>query len=319
MKKIEEVLNPSIRSIGIAGHINPDGDCIGSCTALSLYLKENYPEYQVDLYLEEPKKLLQNIEGYNESLREAPKGRVYDLFITCDTSEKSRIAIGGELFDRARMTVCIDHHVSNPGFAEVNHIVPDASSCAEVLADLFDEDRISLAAATNLYTGIVHDTGVFQYTNTTPHTMEVAAALMRKGVQHSRIIDRTFNIRTYDQNRILGYALEKSEMRLGGELVVSSLTLDEMERYGVTLKDLDCIVSQLRLTEGAEGAVFAYEKEPGVFKLSLRSNTYLDVAQVCAVYGGGGHIHAAGCTIRGNAEDVLKKMTDTLREFIHSS
>lgn len=314
MKKIDEVLDSSMHTVGVAGHIHPDGDCIGSCTALYLYLIENYPDMQVDLYLEEPKKLLQGMKGYDKAHCDIPEDKTYDLFITCDTSEKARIAVAGSLFDKAHSTVCIDHHVSNPGYAHVNHIVADASSCAEVLADMMDHDRMSCDVATNLYTGIVHDTGVFQYTNTTAHTMEVAAALMRKGVRHSEIIDKTFNIRTYDQNRILGYALEKSEQRLGGRIVVSSLTIREMERYGVSLKDLDAIVSQLRLTEGAEGAVFAYETEPGVFKISLRSNSYLDVAEAAAVYGGGGHVHAAGCTLRGSAEDVLRKITDTLRE-----
>ncbi|MEE3419676.1 MAG: bifunctional oligoribonuclease/PAP phosphatase NrnA [Lachnospiraceae bacterium] len=316
MKRIEDVLDSSIHTIGIAGHINPDGDCIGSTTGLYLYITENYPEYQVDLYLEEPKPLLQTMTAYDKSIHEVNEPRAYDLFITCDTSEKPRIALAGGLFEQANKTVCIDHHVSNPGFAQVNHIVADASSCAEVLADLMDPVRISVNTATNLYTGIVHDTGVFQYTNTTPHTMEVAAGLMRKGVRHSQIIDRTFNIRSYDQNRILGYALEKSEQRLGGRLVVSSLTIREMNRYGVTLKDLDCIVSQLRLTEGAEGAVFAYEKEPGIFKISLRSNTYLDVAKAAAEFGGGGHVHAAGCTLKGEANEVLRKVVDVLEDYM---
>lgn len=314
MKKIEEIIKPGIHTVGIAGHVNPDGDCVGSTTALQQYLNNQFPELKTDLYLELPKKSLRFLKGVDESRQEADKTKTYDLFITCDVSERERIGVAGELFDKAKFTVCIDHHVSNAGFAMVNHIVPDASSCAEVLTDLMDPEKIDTDTAISLYTGIIHDSGVFQYSNTSPHTMRCAALLMEKGFNHNKLIDDSFNKRTYAQNRILGYALMKSRQELGGRVITSSITLEEMKRFDVTQQDLDMIVSQLRLTEGAEAAVFAYERNPGDFKVSLRSNAYLDVAEVAGVFGGGGHARAAGCSGTGTADEVIQSILPELEK-----
>lgn len=308
MKKIEEIINPGIHTVGIAGHVNPDGDCIGSTTALYQYLKNSFPKLHIDLYLEMPKESLRFMKGVSVSKQEADPLKVYDLFVTCDVSEINRIAVAGALFKHAKDTVCIDHHVSNPGFARINHIVPDASSCAEVLTDLMDPEKIDRDTAVSLYTGIIHDSGVFQYSNTSPHTMRCAALLMEKGFNHNKLIDDSFNKRTYRQNRILGYALMKSRQEYEGKVITSSVTLEEMAKFDVTQQDLDMIVSQLRLTEGAEAAVFAYERVPGDFKVSLRSNAYLDVAEVAGVFGGGGHARAAGCSGDGTADEVIGRI-----------
>lgn len=314
MKKIEELIGPDIHTIGIAGHVNPDGDCIGSTTAVFQYFRKYFPDRKVDLYLEMPKESLRFLKGFASARQEADEGLVYDLFLTCDVSDRGRIAVAGTLFDRAKHTACIDHHVSNPGFADVNHIVPDASSCAEVLTDLMDPERIDRDIAVSLYTGIIHDSGVFQYSNTSPHTMRCAALLMEKGFDHNRLIDDSFNKRTYSQNRILGYALMKSKLELDGKVVTSSITIKEMEQFGVTQQDLDMIVSQLRLTEGAEAAVFVYERAPQDFKVSLRSNEYLNVAEVAQVFGGGGHAKAAGCSGCGTAEEVTAMILPELKK-----
>ena len=317
MENIEELLQGKIRRIGIAGHVNPDGDCIGSTTALFLYLRKNHPKIKVDLYLELPKQALRTLKGFGESRQTANEAHIYDLFFTCDVSSRDRIGVAGDLFEQANRTVCIDHHVSNPGFADVNHIVPDASSCAEVLTDLMALDKIDQDIAESLYTGIIHDSGVFQYSNTSPHTMRCAANLMEKGFDHNKLIDDSFNKRTFRQNRILGYALEKAEQAFDGQVVVSSISLEEMEEYEVTQQDLDMVVSQLRLTEGAEVAVFVYEKETGQFKVSLRSNSYFDVSEAAAVFGGGGHVHAAGCSGEGSADQVIARILSEIEKRLH--
>jgi phosphoesterase RecJ-like protein len=315
MKKIEELFTEPVASVGIAGHVNPDGDCAGSCTALYRYLKKNMTFLsEVDLYLEEPKESLRFLAGYSDALHTAPAGKVYDLFITCDVSVQDRIGVAGDLFLSAKKTACIDHHVSNEGFAEINCILPDASSCSEVLADLFEPEKIDSGIAADLYTGIIHDSGVFQYSNTSPHTMRTAAMLMEKGIDHNKLIDDSFNIRSFAQNRILGCALEKAGQVCGGKIVTSFLTIKEMEEHGVTARDLDMIVSQLRLTEGAEAAAFIYETVPGTFKISLRSNHYLDVSAAAAEFGGGGHVRAAGATLTGSAEEVFKRLIPVLEK-----
>lgn len=319
MEHISELLTDDIRTIGIAGHVNPDGDCVGSTTALRNYIRTNYPQYEVDLYLEQPKDALLFLDGARDAYREIPEGKTepYDLFIICDVSTENRIGVARTLFEKARRTACIDHHLTNGGFSDIDHIEPDASSTAEVLANLMDDEKIDRSVATSLYTGIIHDTGVFQYSNTSPRTLETAARLIAKGIPFSRIIDDSFNRRTYVQNRVLGYALEKATLALDGRVITCILTEQEMKRFGAVRQDLDSIVAQLRFTEGVEAAVFMYETgdegdaQP-VFKVSFRSNEYLDVAAIASEFGGGGHVRAAGCTVYGDPEESRRKILDAV-------
>lgn len=314
MNNISELLGPGIRTCGIAGHVNPDGDCVGSCTALYLYLRRNAPEIRVDLYLEQPKPVFALLEGVGDARQVPEEGMVYDLFITCDVSEENRIGVAGGLFRAARMRAVIDHHVTNPGFGDVNHVEPEASSCAEVLTGLLDMERIDRSCASLLYSGMIHDSGVFQYRNTTPRTLRLAAQLMEKGVDFSSIIDRTFNQRTYTQNRVLGHALETSRLSEDGRCVWSVVTEADMAAFGATCRDLDMIVSQLRYTAGTDAAVFLYETAPGVFKVSFRSGPSLNVAEVAGMFGGGGHVQAAGCTLKGEPDDVIGRVLGVIRE-----
>ncbi len=312
MLNIDEMLRGA-RRIGIAGHVNPDGDCIGSCTALMMYIRSQAPEAETDLYLELPEKSLRAIRGFEEARQTTPDGMPpYDLFITCDTSNAERIGVARDLFARAGRTLCIDHHVSNEGFADVNYIEPEASSCSEILARLIGPERTTPEMAESLYTGIIHDCGVFQYSNTTPDTLRTAASLLEKGVPFSRIIDETFNSRTFDQGRILGFALERAKTACGGLLVSSGVTLEDQERFHVTPHDLGLIVSQLRFTAGAEAAMFLYETEPGLHKVSLRSCSFLNVAEIASLFGGGGHVRAAGCSVRGNQDEIARRLTEEI-------
>ena len=313
MKRVDEFFTNEIRTCAIAGHVNPDGDCVGSTTALYLYIRRNFPWIDVKLYLERPKEALMFLPGLGGAAFEKPAAERCDLFVTCDVSSLDRIGMAGELFDMAYHTLCVDHHVSNPGFAENNIIDAEASSCAEVLFYIMDEKKIDREIAESLFTGIIHDSGVFQYQNTRPETLEAAAALIRKGVAFSKIIEDSFNIRTYVQNRILGYVLSESRLYAEGRICVGSVTFDEMRRFEATKKDLDVIVSQLRLTQGAEAAVFLYQTDDDEFKASLRSNSYLDVAAVAGRFGGGGHVRAAGCTIKGDLKSVEKMVVEAVR------
>lgn len=308
MKNISELLQ-NVQSVGIAGHVRPDGDCVGSCMALYLYLKKNYPKIRTDIYLESPRSVFNYIEGIEEIKTEADGEKVYDLFITCDVSAKDRIAVAGEYFQNARATACIDHHVSNLGFAEENYIKGDVSSASEVLYGLMDSDKIDKSVAMALYTGIIHDTGVFQYSSTSPETMRIAGELMKTGFDFNKVIDESFYQKTYIQNQVMGRVLAESIMLQDGKCIVGYLRRKDMIFYGVDGKDLDGIVSQLRLTKGVEVAIFLYETSSQVFKVSMRSNGKVDVSKIALYFGGGGHIRAAGCELQGSMYDVVNNIT----------
>lgn len=307
MLKLDEILQ-GVKRAGIAGHVRPDGDCTGSCLALYQYLRMYYPEVSTDVYLEEIPNSFHMLTGADEIRHELPEDTGYDVFFALDCGDTKRLGFAGTLFEQAKKTVCIDHHVSNLAFADVNQIVPDASSTSELIYDLLEKERITKEIAEALYLGIVHDTGVFQYSCTKPSTMEAAAELLRKGIDGPKIIEKTFYEKTYAQNQVLGKALLESIRLMDGKVIFSYITKKSMNFFGVKAKDLEGIVSQLRVTTGVEVAIFLYELESGEFKVSLRSKEKVDVSKVAQYFGGGGHVRAAGLTFRGTVHDAINNI-----------
>jgi phosphoesterase RecJ-like protein len=307
LKNLEDILC-NVKSVGIAGHVRPDGDCIGSCLATYNYIKTWHPDIKVTLYLEPIPNIFKFISHSDEIVSDFSSDASYDLFIVQDCSDISRIGGASRYFEQAAHTVCIDHHVTNNDFADDNYIFPKASSTSELIFGLLCEERITREIAESIYTGIVHDTGVFQYSCTSKHTMEIAGCLMEKGIDYSRIIDETFYTKTYNQNRIMGLALIKSKLHLGGLVISSVITEEEMREYDVLPKHLDGIVSQLRVTKDVEVAIFLYQTGEEDFKVSMRSVNRVDVAAIAFMYGGGGHVRAAGCTIKGESDDIIARL-----------
>ncbi|OUO30743.1 DHH family phosphoesterase [Lachnoclostridium sp. An298] len=306
------VLNDILKGksrIALGGHVRPDGDCVGSCMGLYLYLKDEYPQISTDVYLEEVPEAYRMIKGTDEVKSQIADGDIYDLFICLDCGDAQRLGFSGPLFENAKETVCIDHHISNEAFADHNYIVPDASSTSELVYTLLDDEKISKAAAEALYMGIAHDTGVFQYSCTSPETMETAANLMRKGINGSEIIDKTYYEKTYIQNQILGRALLESMLIMDKKCIVSVIRQKSMEFFQAEPSDLEGIVSQLRQTKGVEVAIFLHEISPHKFKVSLRSKGKVDVSEIAKYYGGGGHVRAAGVTMEGSSHDVINNIT----------
>lgn len=297
-------------SIAIAGHVRPDGDCIGSCMALYQYIKKEYPNKKIRVYFEsvpESFRYLFEKEDMTIGFKDMEQA---ELFISVDSSDLERLGPAVELFDGAIHTICIDHHISNEGFGELNFIVPGASSAAEVMFELLEENKINKDIATSLYLGIVHDSGVFKYSNVSRRTMEIAGILVEKGVETTSLIDNTFYHKTYIQNQILGRVLLESFLVLDGKGIVSCVTKKMMDFYDCVTSDLDGIVEQLRITDGVEVAIFLHELEPLTYKVSMRSKDAIDVSKIAIQFGGGGHVKAAGCTMTGTFHDVVNSVLE---------
>ncbi len=309
MKSIFDEIKDA-RTIGIAGHVRPDGDCVGSCLALYHYLKGNLPgNFVIDLYLETVPDKFQIIGGTNLIKQANTEGIIYDLFISLDSSSLDRLGFAQEYFDNARRTMNIDHHISNTNFALVNHVEEKASSACEVLFGLIEEEKIDLTIAKALYLGIIHDTGVFKHSNTSQKTMNIAGTLIAKGVPFSQMIDETFYLKSYIQNQILGRCLLESMLIMDGKCIVSSVNRKILDFYNAVPADLDGIIDQLRITQGIEVAILLYETDFHEYKVSMRANGMADVRKIAAYFGGGGHIKAAGCTMHGTLHDVVNNLT----------
>ncbi len=297
------------QSIAILGHVRPDGDCIGSCLAVCNYVREQYPNKTVQVYLEKPPEKFNYLKYCDEISQDSETGETYDLCICLDSGDKDRLGSFAVYLDSAKASICLDHHITNRGYAQENIIKAGFSSTCETVCGFLDMEKISREAAECIYTGIIHDTNVFKNSNTTVETMKLAGIMMEKGIDFARIIDESFYRKTYVQNQILGRALLESVTFLDGKCIFSVIRHKDMILYGVESSDMDGIVDQMRVTEGVEVAIFLYETENQVYKVSMRSNNYVDVSQVASYFGGGGHIRAAGCMISGSVHDVINNLS----------
>jgi len=311
MKLYEEVKDAL--TIGIGGHIRPDGDCVGSVMGLYLYLKKVCPDAKVQVLLEKPADIFSCIKDINEIHTDfATDVETFDVFFALDTS-KDRMGESEKYFDGAGKKINIDHHVSNGGCGDVNYIMPEASSTSELIYDLIEEKAaLDKDIARALYIGIIHDTGVFRYSNTSPSTLKAAAELISYGFDFSGLIEETFFEKTYIQNQILGRALLESILFMNGKCVVSMLDKKTMNFYRAEPHDLDGIVSHLRNTKGVECAIFMYQTDVMEYKVSLRSGGRVNVARVAEFFGGGGHARAAGVTMRGTFHDIVNNLSDRI-------
>lgn len=296
------------KTIGITGHIRPDGDCVGSCLALYRYLAKSLSDAYVKLFLEQPSETFQFLAGYEEIDSSFSEDTIFDLMFVLD-SVADRTGGAEKFCKTAGKTINIDHHVSNSGSCEVNYIKPSISSTSELIFDLIGPENLDLEMAKAIYIGMVHDTGVFQYSNTSPETMEKAARLLRFGFDFSKLIEESFYQKTYVQTQIMGRALMESIRFLQGRCIVSYVDRKVMDFYHVKPTDLDGIVNQLRNIKGIDCAIFMYQTDLQEYKISLRSNEKVDVSQIAAYFGGGGHVRAAGCTMKGTFHDCVNNLS----------
>ncbi len=304
MKEVEEA-----KTIAIAGHVRPDGDCIGSCMGMYGYIKDNYPDKTVCVYIED-------FPDSFEYLRfEEAYGRAdhYDLFISLDCGDEERLGKAQNVMKKADRVVNVDHHITNTKFGHINDVRESSSTC-EILYENMEEDKISYDVACALYTGLIHDTGVFKHSNTTKRTMEIAGSLMDKGIPYGKIIDGSFYMKTYKQLQIMGRCLMESVRILDERCLFSVIRKNVMDLYGASSSDLEGIIDEMRTTEGIEVAILLHESNPGEYKVSMRSNDIVDVSEVATFFGGGGHIRAAGCKIKGSAFDVVNNLTELIEK-----
>lgn len=302
------------KKIGISGHVRPDGDCVGSCLATYCYAKKINPDADITLFLQQPSDVFDFLPNRDKIDSTFVGINNYDLYIALDSGDMARLGDAEPFFRGAKRTVCIDHHASNSGYGDECLVVPDASSACEVLYDIIGADDIDEDIAVCIYTGIIHDTGVLQYSNTSKHTLEVISNLTEFGFEMSRIIDDTFYTKTYVQNQLLGRVLTESILVMDGKVIAGSVSQKMMRFYDAKPTDLEGIVNQLLYTRGVEVAIFMHELRSGEYKVSMRSNGKVDVSKISMFFGGGGHVRAAGCMMNGTYYDVLNNLTEHIEK-----
>jgi phosphoesterase RecJ-like protein len=300
------------RSVFIAAHVMPDGDCVGSQLALAHALRGMGK--QVTLALDD--KIPDNLKFLDDIETLAPREPgAQDIFIYVDGSDSNRY---GKTLNRARIgarpVILIDHHATTEPFGDFNLVDKDAASTAEIVYELIRALAVPITPplAQALLTGIVTDTLGFRTSATTPETLEKATALLRQGGSIPEIIDRVYNRRSYNALRILGRAIAQSQ--LDGDVIWSAIDYKTLQAFGLNGNGTNGIVNQLLTVAEAKIAFVLVEKEDGRGDLSLRSRVNVDVSGVARRLGGGGHKQASGAILPPPFETAAQRVLDAIRE-----
>jgi len=301
----------------LTAHVDPDGDAIGSCLGLEAALQYLGKETQVVLESPVPASL-EFLPGADRILR---PGRVATRFthaLVLDSSSLDRVGTvaSSNLAPNARVAV-IDHHWGNEGFGSPRLVNPEASATAELIYDLIEYLHVPISPeiATNLYTGILSDTGGFRYANTSARTLRVAARLVEHGAAAADVAEALYATKTAPSLRILGLALASLETKSGGRIGAMTISRSMFEEAGATPEDADGIVQYAKALAGARVGVLIQEIAPGEIRASLRSDGTVDVNEVASRFGGGGHRNAAGLRVKGI---LLAVKEDIFRALEHA-
>src|SRR5918911_1144736 len=298
-------------------HENPDGDALGSLLAAKLALDQLGKDAVMVLYGDAPLPGEYRFMPLAELQRRWPDDVSERILVALDCANESRIA-DPEVLGRVPLTIDLDHYHDNSRFGDVNLIVSDASSTGEVLRDLFRELDVELTPdiAEALYIALVTDTGRFQYTNTTPHSLRLAAELVEAGADVHRIFQSVYETVQFTKLKLLARALERAQIYYGGRLVVSYLLRTDFTDIGAAEAYSEGIIDFLRAVEGADMAALIREpprSDGPARRISLRaSNDELDVSAIARKSGGGGHRQAAGFSSDDSIEEITRFLE---REF----
>lgn len=300
--------------IVILTHENPDGDAIGSSLGLSLALKQL--DKNVDVIIPEFPKIFDFLPD-TENIKKESDEEVYDLAIALDCSDIQRLNGFAKYFEDAKVKIVIDHHGKNKMFGDYNYVDPVAPACAQILIAMLEYFNIDITKeiGTCLIAGIITDTGGFRYSGVTTETFEFASWILSKGINISEIYRKVLQTKTKTNFELTKLAMERMEFLENEKISYTYITKEDEERIGTQHGDHEGLVEIGRDVEGVEVSVFIREAEKG-YKVSLRSNEYVDVADVCFMFGGGGHLRAAGCTINGTLEQVKQKILTELKARI---
>lgn len=310
LDNILEEINKA-NKIVILTHENPDGDAVGSSLAMKLALKQLGKE--ADLIIPEYPKEFEFLTETDEIIKESNIEN-YDLAIALDCGSIKQLNGFAKYFDSAKVKVLIDHHSSNSMFADYNYVDQEAPACAQLLLVVFGYFKIEVTKeiGTCILAGIITDTGGFRYDSVTAETFRFVADLCEKGIKVSKIYQQVFASKTRAKFELHKIAQDRLEFLEDGKVAFTYITKQDEETVGANNGDQDGIVEIGRDIEGVEISIFVRETDKGM-RASLRSKNYVNVADIAMMFGGGGHVRAAACTIQGSVEQAKHQLLNRAR------
>jgi phosphoesterase RecJ-like protein len=310
------------QTFAVLGHVRPDGDALGSQLALGLSLKQLGKDDRI-----------WNEEGMLEKYSFLPNANLLtkppaqpedvDVAIALDTAIQNRLGTTLPAVRSAQVWINIDHHPSNPGYGDLVYVDPNSPATGQILFELIKCEKlpINAAIAENLYVAISTDTGSFQYSNTTARTFEIAAELVRIGIDVGRVSQLIYE--NYPRRRVelLRDLLGTMRFDANDRVASFSLSLATAKKLGVLPEDNEGLIDHLRAIHGVIVAVFFEELADGKVRVSMRSKSEkVNVCAICEKFGGGGHVLAAGARVRGSLAEVEKKILEEVRDVVgHNS
>ena len=297
----------------ILTHVRPDGDTIGSAAALCCGLRA----LGKTAYLLPNPELTATYAPYAAPyLAEADFAPAY--VVTVDIAALSLLPENARPY-QDRIALAIDHHPSQEFFARETCLEADSAACGEIVYDILRQlTPLTPEMALPLYMAIATDTGCFVYSNTTPDTHRIAAALMETGFDAQWVNKRHFRVKSLKRMQIESRLVREMDLAQNGTLVFAYVTLDLIRELEATEEDLEDISAFIGQLEGVDNAVTIRQLKPEECKISLRTDgKTLNASAVCAVYGGGGHAAAAGCTIQGTPAQAKAAMLKAIEQVQH--
>ena len=302
----------------VLSHVRPDGDALGSQLALGLSLKQLGKDVRIwneDGMLEK----YSFLPNANLLTKPPAEPEDVDVAIALDTAIQNRLGTTLPAIRSAKVWINVDHHPSNPGYGDLVYIDSKSPATGQILFELIKDQELSIdpAIAENLYVAISTDTGSFQYPNTTARTFEIAAELVRRGVDVGRVSQLTYE--NYPRRRIelLRDLLDTMRFTANDRVASFSLSLETAKKLGVSPEDNEGLIDHLRAIRGVIVAVFFEELADGKVRVSMRSKSEkVNVCAICEKFGGGGHVLAAGARVRGALAELEKKILEEVRDVV---
>lgn len=305
-------------NFAIISHTSPDGDSIGSMLGLYNALQEMGKS--AEMFIDDPlPKKYSFLPGYYEIKGLDSVKDSYSCIIVLDCGDLDRLGACKDLISKADIIINIDHHVSNSVFGSFNIVDSNASSVGEMLYQLLKINGLEVSKNTAIcfYTSMLTDTGGFKYSNTTSVTLSIAGDLINTGIDFSEIYNQVFDVKTISQVKLMSKVTSTLETYLNDKVAVIFLTREMLNECGAKEDDASEFINIARDIEGVEVAFFVKEVDCTKCRVSLRSKQFVDVRNIAEIFGGGGHIRAAGCTITGSLSEVKDAIINELKNIIN--
>ena len=304
VKKIKKA-----EKIAIFTHVNPDGDALGSAFGLKLCLLAMGKTAEV--FIRKGDETLKEYKMVKGTETQSLEISDCDLKIAVDCADKARLGMFADCFDGE--TVAVDHHVTHKEFAKTTLVVPTAPATGEIIVNLAKKlgIKIDKDIAYNLYLAIVCDTGNFKFSSTTPQTHLIAAKLMETGIDFADISKKIFDTKSMEYLEMYKQAIERLELYHNGKIALLWFTEADFESVGISEADANGIVVLPNSVFGAEVGVYIRQRGDE-FKVSLRSNGKVNVANIASEFGGGGHERASGFSMKKSVDEIKKAVTEKI-------